>query len=215
MKLTIEKFQKLQDLSTLDESEQDKAKRIIQILLDKPIEEVDNMPQKKFEKLCVSIKNIFDVEVEKAITSKPERLIKANGNWYRLNFEIRRPFNTGRYIEVLTFSKGEPVADMHNILASICTPLKWSWKRFRLINQVYDPLDHEKYADDFKQADFKHGYHAMVFFCIFLTCLTNNTRGFSEAEMKKKMTMHRKLRLLKKTFKIVSDGFTTPSKSQS
>lgn len=212
MKLTIDKFQKLQDLSTLDDSDQDKAKRILQVLLDKSVEQVDNMPQKKFKKLCESIKGVFELEVEKALASQPERLIKANGRWYRLNFEIRRPFNTGRYIEVLTFSKGEPVADMHNILASICTPLKWSWKRFRLVNQVYDPLEHETYADDFKHADFKHGYHAMVFFCIFLTCLTNNTRGFSEAEMKKKMTTHRKLRLLKKTFKIISDGFTTPSK---
>lgn len=212
MKLTIEKFQKLQDLSSLEEAEQDKARRIIQILLDKTMEQVDNMPQKKFDKLCVSIKALFELEVEKAITSKPEKLIKANGKWYKLNFEIRKPFNTGRYIEVLTFSKGDPVVDMHNILASICTPTKWSWKKFRLVDQAYDPLEHETYADDFKQADFKHGYHAMVFFCILLANLTSNTRGFSAREVMKMMTSQKSLRLLKKNFKIILDGFTTQPK---
>jgi hypothetical protein len=212
MKLTIDQFQKLQDLSSIDESDQDKSKRIIQILLDKSIEDIDKMPEKKFDKLCLSIKGLFELEVEKAVTSKPQKLIKANGNWYKLNFEIRRPFNTGRYIEVLTFSKGDPVVDMHNILASICTPTKWSWKKFRLVDQVYDPLEHESYADDFKQADFKHGYHAMVFFCILLANLTNNTRAYSAPEVMKMMTSQKRLRVLKKNFKIILDGFTTPRK---
>jgi hypothetical protein len=212
MKLTIEKFQKLQDLSILEESEQDKSSRIIQILLDKTMEQVDKMPEKKFNKLCLSIKNLFELEVENAVTSKPQRLIKANGNWYRLNFEIKRPFNAGRYIEVLTFSKGNPIVDMHNILASICTPLKWSWKRFKLINQPYDALSHEKYADDFKQADFKHGYHAMVFFCILLTNLTSNTRAYSAQEVMRIMSNQKRLRVLKRNFKKILDGFTTHQK---
>lgn len=212
MNLTIDKFQKLQGLSVLEESEQDKSSRIIQILLDKTPEQVDNMPEKKFNKLCLSIKDLFELEVENAITSRPKKLIKANGNWYRLNFEIKRPFNTGRYIEVLTFSKGDPIVDMHNILASICTPLKWSWKTFRLINQPYDALSHEKYADDFKQADFKHGYHAMVFFCILLTNSTSNTRAYSAQEIMKIMSNQKRLRVLKKNFKKILDGFTTPQK---
>jgi hypothetical protein len=209
MKLTIDKFQRLQGLSILEESEQDKSSRIIQILLDKTPEQVDNMPEKKFNKLCATIKHLFELEVENAITSKPQKLIKANGIWYKLNFEIKRPFNTGRYIEVLTFSKGNPIEDMHNILASICTPTKWSWKKFRLVDQPYDALSHEKYADDFKQADFKHGYHAMVFFCILLTNLTSNTRAYSAQEIMRIMSNQKRLRVLKRNFKKILDGFTT------
>lgn len=212
MKLTIDKFQKLQALLILEENEEDKSSRIIQTLLDKTLEQVDKMPEKKFNKLCLSIKKLFELEVENAVISKPEKLIKANGNWYRLNYEIKRPFNTGRYIEVLTFSKGNPIVDMHNILASICTPTKWSWKKFRLVDQVYDPLDHERYADDFKQADFKHGYHSMVFFCILLTNLTSNTRAYSAQEMMKMMTTQKRLRVLKRNFKTILDGFTTRTK---
>ena len=212
MKLTIDKFQKLQALLILEENEEDKSSRIIQTLLDKTMEQVDKMPEKKFNALCLSIKKLFELEVENAVTSKPEKLIKANGNWYRLNYEIKRPFNTGRYIEVLTFSKGNPIVDMHNILASICTPTKWSWKKFRLVDQVYDPLEHEKYADDFKQADFKHGYHSMVFFCILLTNLTSNTRAYSAQEMMKMMTTQKRLRVLKRNFKTILDGFTTRTK---
>ena len=212
MKLTIDKFQKLQALLILEENEEDKSSRIIQTLLDKTMEQVDKMPEKKFNALCLSIKKLFELEVENAVISKPEKLIKANGNWYRLNYEIKRPFNTGRYIEVLTFSKGNPIVDMHNILASICTPTKWSWKKFRLVDQVYDPLEHEKYADDFKQADFKHGYHSMVFFCILLTNLTSNTRAYSAQEMMKMMTTQKRLRVLKRNFKTILDGFTTRTK---
>ena len=212
MKLTIDKFQKLQALLILEENEEDKSSRIIQTLLDKTLEQVDKMPEKKFNALCLSIKKLFELEVENAVISKPEKLIKANGNWYRLNYEIKRPFNTGRYIEVLTFSKGNPIVDMHNILASICTPTKWSWKKFRLVDQVYDPLNHEKYADDFKQADFKHGYHSMVFFCILLTNLTSNTRAYSAQEMMKMMTTQKRLRILKRNFKTILDGFTTRTK---
>jgi hypothetical protein len=212
MKLTIDNFQKLHSISGLDESELDKTKRIIQVLLGKDLEYIEAMPIKKFGKLCDQIKNLFDLEIDAAIASKPDKLIKANGNWYRLNFEIKRPFNTGRYIEVLTFSKNDPIMDMHNILASICTPTKWSWKNMRLIDQPYDVLDHEKYSDDFKHADFKHGYHAMVFFCTLLASLTNNTKGYLAEEMLKLTKSQKDQQQSKINFRMTLDGFTTREK---
>ena len=85
MKLTIDKFQKLQALLILEENEEDKSSRIIRTLLDKTMEQVEKMPEKKFNALCLSIKKLFELEVENAVTSKPEKLIKANGNWKKLN----------------------------------------------------------------------------------------------------------------------------------
>lgn len=212
MKLTIDNFQKLHSISNLDENELDKTKRIIQVLLGKTLEEIEQMPIKKFSKLCEELKDLFELEVEKAVGTNPQKLVKANGKWYRLNFEIKRPFNTGRYIEVLTFSKTEPVMSMHNILASICTPTKWSWKKWHLIDEPYDVLDHEKYAEDFKQADFKHGYHAMVFFCTLLASLTTNTKGYLEPQIKNWMTSQKRVNQLKMSFKTILGGFTTQAK---
>ena len=123
MKLTIDKFQRLQAIATLDTEEIEKASRLVQVLLDKSEAEVESMPISKFGKLCDKLKKAFDLTIDAATMSKPKTLIVANGKVYNLNFDIKAPFNTGRYIEVLTFSKDDPIMNMHNILASICTPM--------------------------------------------------------------------------------------------
>lgn len=184
MKLSIDKFQKLQSIATLETDELLKATRLVQVLLDKTEEEIDAMPLKKFANLCDKLKTAFDITIDAATMSTPKSIIKANGKVYHLNFDVKPPFNTGRYIEVLTFSKDDPIMNMHNILASICTPMKWSWRKFNFVKLEYDTLKHEEYANDMKQADFKHGYFAMVFFYQVLKHSTNNTLDCLEAEMK-------------------------------
>ena len=185
MKLTIDKFQKLQSIATLETDDLQRATKLVQVLLDKSEDEIDAMPLKKFAKLCKKLQQAFDLKVIKEINTQPKSLISANGKTYSLNFEIKPPFNTGRYIEVLTFSKEDPIMNMHNILASICTPMKWSWRKLNFVEKDYDVLKHEEYAKDLSQADFRHGYHAMVFFCKVLVRSTNNTTDYLEREISK------------------------------
>lgn len=212
MKLTIDKFQKLQSIATLETDEFLKATRLVQVLLDKSEAEIDAMPLKKFAKLCDKLKYVFDLKIDEAAMSMPKSLIYTNGKVYHLNFEIKPPFNTGRYIEVLTFSKDEPIMNMHNILASICTPMAWSWRKLTYVKQEYDALKHEEYANDMKQANFKHGYFAMVFFYQLLKLSTNNTTDYSELERSFPKVNKRRVQQLKRILAIIGDGSTMQKK---
>jgi hypothetical protein len=212
MNLTIEKFQRLNAIASLEENELEKAAKMVQVLLDKSSKEIDKMPLKKFAKLCDKLQKAFDLKVQVESMKAPKSLIVANGKVYSLNFEIKKPFNTGRYIEVLTFSKSDPINDMHNILASICTPMKWSWWRMSYVKMPFDVDKHEQYADDMRQADFRHGYNAMVFFCILLANLTNNTEVYSDLLMKMMRQNKKRLKMLRVYSQKISDGYTQQSK---
>ena len=212
MRLTIDKFQKLQAIAEIESDEVEKASRLVQVLLDKSADEINEMHIKDFALLCDKLKAIFDIKVEAATTSAPKNVIKANGKRYFINYEIKKPFNTGRYIEVLTFSKEDPILNMHNILASICTPMIWSWRKMKYIKTDYDVLSHEDYADDLKEADFRHGYHAMVFFYLFLTNLTGTSNPSLDKLMTERMTKGANQKRLKTIFPTLSAGFITQSK---
>jgi hypothetical protein len=212
MKLTIDKFQKLQSIATLETDELLKATRLVQVLLDKTEEEIDAMPVQKFAKLCDKLKTAFDITIDAATMSTPRSIIQANGKVYNLNFNIKPPFNTGRYIEVLTFSKDDPIMNMHNILASICTPMVWSWRKFNFVKLEYDALKHEEYANDMKQADFKHGYFAMVFFYQVLKHSTNNTMDCLVSEMNLRKVNKKRVLQLKKILQIIGGGSITQKK---
>jgi hypothetical protein len=67
MKLTIDKFQKLQSIATLETDEFLKATRLVQVLLDKSEAEIDAMPIKKFAVLCQKLQNAFNVKVNEAM----------------------------------------------------------------------------------------------------------------------------------------------------
>jgi hypothetical protein len=212
MKLTIDKFQRLQAIATIESDEIEKASRLVQVLLDKSEEFIDAMPVKKFAKLCDKLKLAFDLTIDAATMSKPKSIIVANGKVYHLNFDIKPPFNTGRYIEVLTFSKSDPIMNMHNILASICTPMRWSWRKFNYVKMDYDALKHEEYAEDMKLADFKHGYYAMVFFYSLLINSTADTPDFLIAQTNMRRVNKKRVQQLKRTLPITGGGFITQSK---
>ena len=212
MKLTIDKFQRLQAIANLDDNELEKASKLVQVLVNKSSEDVDKMSLKKFGKLCEKLKDAFDLDVNAASKANPSKYIYANKKYYKLNFEIKPPFNTGRYIEVLTFSKDDPINNMHNILASICTPIKWSWAKFRFIDLPYDVLSHESYADDMKKADFKHGYNAMVFFYLLLASSTSNMLGYSEMKMIMRRGNKKRAEQLREILLRLSDGYSTQNK---
>ena len=209
MKLTIDKFQKLHSIATMEMEELEKASNLVQILLDKPAEYVEKIPLKKFARLCDDLRATFDLKVEDEMNKGPRQMIACGSKVYHLNFDIKNPFNTGRYIEVLTFSKDDPIMGMHNILASICTPMYWSWRRMRYVKGEFDVLKHEEYADDMKKADYRHGYHAMVFFYLLSQNSTINTMDYLVAQMNLRKANKKRLQQLRKISQIVSDGSTT------
>jgi hypothetical protein len=196
----------------MEMDELDKASNLVQILLDKPAEYVERLPLKKFAKLCDGLKDAFDLKVESESNKMPRQMIACGSKVYHLNFDIKNPFNTGRYIEVLTFSKDDPIMNMHNILASICTPMHWSWLKLRYVKDDFDVMKHEEYANDMKLADFRHGYHAMVFFYLLSQDSTINTMDYLASKMRLRKANKKRVQQLKRISQVVSDGFTTQSK---
>jgi predicted nucleotide-binding protein (sugar kinase/HSP70/actin superfamily) len=183
MKLTIKKFQELQAISTLEMPEFDKAQKLVECLTDKTTDEVEAMPLYKFDKLCKELKELFDINVEKLQNTKPKALIVANGKPYHLNFNImQHPFNAGRYVEIATFAT-DTIGNMHNILASMATPLKWSWRKMRYVKMQYDATKHEQYANDMLHADFEHAYHSSVFFYLVFIHSIKSSKDYLVAEM--------------------------------
>ena len=183
MKLTIKKFQELHSITTMEMDEFDKSVKLVECLTDKTPEQVEAMPLKKFESLCNDLNKLFDIKVEQLQNSKPKALIVANGKPYHLNFNIMQPpFNAGRYVEVATFAT-DTIGNMHNILASMVTPLKWNWLKMRYVKLPYDATKHEQYANDMLHADFEHAYHASVFFYLVFTNSIKNSKDYLVAEM--------------------------------
>jgi len=90
--------------------------------------------------------------------------------------------------------------------------MKWSWRKMKYIKTDYYVLSHEDYADDLKEADFRHGYHAMVFFYLFLTGLTGSLSPSLDREITQRMTKGRNQKRLKSIFPTLSVGFTTQSR---
>jgi hypothetical protein len=160
MKITIEKFQQLFQVSQIEMDELDKAILLVKILSDKSEFEINKMKASDFNKQCAKIKKAFDVYNSDLLNQKPKNLIKANGKWYFINLDIK-DLNSGRYIEISTYL-GDIIPNLHKIMASMCVPMKWTIKG--LVADKFDATKHQQYADDMLKADFSVAYHCAVFF---------------------------------------------------
>ena len=163
MKITIFKFQQLYAISQMEMDELDKSILLVQTLLDKSQFEVETMKVKKFNKVCEQINKSFEIFNKKLESDKPKQIVKVNGKWYFLNYEItKKPMNAGRYVEVASFSN-DIIGNLHKILASMANPMEWTLKGLKV--KKYDATEHEDIANDMLHLNFSVAYHAAVFFC--------------------------------------------------
>ena len=162
MKLTIEKFQELYQVSLLEMEELDKSVLLVQILTGKSQDEVEAMPLAKFNKLCLTITKAFESLTKRMDNDKPQQIVKANGRWYFLNYDIsKKPMTAGRYVETATFSS-DIIGNLHKIMATMANPMEWTWKGLRM--KKYDALEHERISQDMLKMDFSVAYHSALFF---------------------------------------------------
>ena len=135
--------------------------------------------------------------------TKVKNLIKANGKWYWLNFEINE-MTAGRYVETATFG-ADVVGNLHKLMATMCTPMKWSWKG--LVLDKYVAENHSKYADDMLQADFNHCYQA----CVFFYAVFNESMKALQCSLEGSQTEKEVLNQHLTNFKSLMDGCIMPS----
>jgi hypothetical protein len=172
MKISIEKFQELYNISQIEGTEGEKSTLLVQCLTGKTEEEVNKMKDDKKKKLVNDINNAFQEFNAKSDNAKPKSIIRMNGSWYRLNYDLAKPpMNAGKYVELATFSQ-DIISNMHLILATMCTPVRLT------INGFVDrniELNHSKMANQFLQFDFAAGYQSCVFFyAVFSKSIQNS-----------------------------------------
>ena len=200
MKISIQKFQELYKISSYKVNEIERASLLVQCLTGKSEHEINKMNINKFNKLCNAINKEFEVLSKKMDEEKPRQIVKANGRLYWLNYEMdKKPNNAGKYVEVATFTE-DLIGNMHKIMATMATPMKWSWKGL-----VTTERDHKDIAEDMLHLDFKVAYHASVFFWAVFSESIMSLKGYLESQTEKK----KELTDILNRFQSLSDGFIT------
>lgn len=172
MQITIGKFQELYNISQIEGTEIEKSMLLVQCLTGKTEDEVTAMPEKKKKKLVDNINTAFQEFNNKTEKSKSKSIIRLKGKWYRLNYDLAKPpMNAGKYVELATFSN-DIIANMHRIMATMCTPVKLTYKGF--VN-TYKDVDHNRLSEQMLDYDFAAAYQSCVFFyAIFSKSIQNS-----------------------------------------
>lgn len=201
MKVTIEKFQKLYAISQMDLDEITRATLLVQSFTGLSEEQIDKLTPAKFNKLCVQITNAFKQMEAANYFDKPKNIVRANGTWYYLNYDIAKPpMNAGRYVEVATFSN-DVIGNLHLIMSTMANPMKLCWKGYKLVENT----DHEKVANDMLKLDFSVAYHSAVFFyAVFSKSIQSLSNYFQSLTTEKD-----KIQEVIANFTKHSDGFIT------
>lgn len=181
--ITISKFQNLFAISKMDLNELDKSTRLVQCLTGKSEYAIDKMSLKKYNRLCVRLGKVFELQTSSIMNGKPSEIIRVNGHTYKVMLSVTdKEFNAGKYVEVSTFAN-DVINNLHKIMASICVPVKWSWLKFKYIATE---RSHEGIANDMLDADFSKCYHAAVFFYAVYKKTMSNLQPYLIKEMKTK-----------------------------
>lgn len=195
--MTIEKFQQLVSVHAMDIDEVDKSILLVRTYTGKSQEQIDRMKANYFNKLCKKILQEFENQSKLMNDEKPKNIIRANGRWYQLVYDVT---TAGKYVEATTFS-GDIIGNLHKIIATMAIPLKLTIRGLKPTER-----EHEAISNDMLQADFKHAYHAAVFFYAvynlsmhsLVICSTDNQE-----------TMAKKLELVRSLTEPLG-GFTMP-----
>lgn len=159
MKVTISKFQELYKISLMDIDEAEKSSLLVQEFTGMSEEKINKMPLKKFNSLCKTINEKFEKYGKELDDKKPQKYIAIKGRLYLLEYDLAKPpMNAGRYVELATYSD-DIIGNLHKIMATMCTPLKFTFKGLKRKEK-----NHRLVAEDMLDIDFEVAYHSAVFF---------------------------------------------------
>jgi len=133
----------------------DKACKLISIVFDKTIIEVESMPLETF--LLYSNQLSF---LKDNMNDKPVKDIKCNGNRYFFVWNVKQ-LPAARYIEVKHFGVSM-IDNLHYLFASMVIPMRRKW--YGWVLEKYDASKHEQYANDILHANIREVYSSVVFF---------------------------------------------------
>jgi hypothetical protein len=205
MRISIRKFQELYNISQIETDELSKSCLLLQCLTGKSEEEINKMSISSYNKLCKIVNDSFDKLHKTNMERKPKQFIWIKKKLYMLNYDLAKPpMNSGRYVEIATFSD-DIIGNLHRIMATMCTPLKLTWKGFRQVK--LESNAHEKLAEILLDMDFYDAYHSGVFFWAVFTKSIQNSRTYFKSITDGEIVMEQVLGNLKSHM----DGCTMPN----
>lgn len=196
MKVSIQKFQELHRISMLNIDELEKSTLLVQAITDKTMNEINDMKMSVFNKKCRDIKKAFDIFAIKMDEKKPKSIVKANGRWYHINYDLtKHPNNSAKYVELATFSQ-DIISNLHKIMATMCTPMKWTLKGLKIDDKK---REHRDIAEDMLELDFNVAYHCGVFFYALLMKSMEDFPNYSQLSQSQRIEVMKVLTNLQNT----------------
>ena len=180
MKLTIEKFQQLNNVALSDLKEFDKAIEFVRIFTGKSIQEIDDMSVTKFNKICSKVMAKFDDSLKKMDDEKPVNWIKVKGKLFYINYNIAQ-ISANKYVEAAIFSS-DVIGNLHKIMATMVYETKWTWRGVKIL--PYNAAKHEEISNIMLQSEFKQSYQTALFFYHVFKNTILNLRPYLELKAK-------------------------------
>ena len=197
--MTIKQFQELYYVATSEDMDLDKSIKMVGIVTGKTPEQVEKMSMRKFNILCGAVHNHFKIFEKDLLKGKPKKIVRVGKRFYRINYDVTK-CKSSTYVEVSTFST-DIIQNLHKIMASIVTPVKFKWGRW---------VEHEELASDLEQMDFEVAYHAAVFFYTLFNVSMRVIQPYLVNEMTKKGIAKEKAEEILMISQNILDGFIMP-----
>jgi hypothetical protein len=201
--MTIKQFQELYYVATSEDMDFDKSIKMVGIVTGKTPEQVERMSMIKFNFLCGMVHRQFKIFEKDLMKGKPKKIFRVGKRFYKINYDVTK-CKSSTYVEVSTFST-DIIQNLHKIMASIVTPVKFKWGRW---------VEHEELASDLEQMDFEVAYHAAVFFYTLFNVSMRVIQPYLVSEMTKKGIAKEKAEEILMTSQNILDGFIMPKWSQ-
>jgi hypothetical protein len=197
--MTIKQFQELYYVATSEDMDLDKSIKMVGIVTGKTPEQVERMSMRKFNILCGAVHNHFKIFEKDLLKGKPKKIVRVGKRFYRINYDVTK-CKSSTYVEVSTFST-DIIQNLHKIMASIVTPVKFKWGRW---------VEHEELASDLEQMDFEVAYHAAVFFYTLFNVSMQVIQPYLINEMMKKGIAKEEATEMLTNSQSILDGFIMP-----
>jgi hypothetical protein len=174
--ISIDKFPLIYDIVRDKEIDAiDREIRVISIIADIPVHEVERIRIDQLKELIKSVNFIFQMEFPKAV-----EVFKHNNYRWIVNYDITK-LNAGDFISLakLTESEESIIANLPQLVAMFVKPYKLSWLKYKEIE-----MDYIQKVEHIKSMNVGIVYPLCVFFCKVIEGLYPSIEDYLVNQMK-------------------------------
>ena len=153
----------------------DREIRVISIITDIPVAEVERIRIDQLKELIKSVNFIFHMEFPKAV-----EVFKHNGFRWIVNYDISK-LSAGEFISLakLTESEESIIANLPQLVAMFVKPYKLSWLKYKEVE-----MDYKERVEHIKSMNVGIVYPLCVFFCKLIENLYPTIEDYLVNQMK-------------------------------